>query len=101
MAVVGLTRTVAVEFGDDGVTANAICPGATTGPRIDRVIEEQADRLGVGFEEAKRETFTGDTALGTLVDPGDVADLVVFLASDRGRHVTAQDINVDAGSVWY
>jgi NAD(P)-dependent dehydrogenase (short-subunit alcohol dehydrogenase family) len=101
MAVVGLTRTVAVEFGDDDVTANAICPGATTGPRIDRVIEEQADRLGIGFEAAKRETFTDDTALGTLVDPGDVADLVVFLASDRGRHVTAQDINVDAGSVWY
>lgn len=45
--------------------------------------------------------FTGDTALGRLTEPEDVADMVAYLASDHGRNVTAQDINVDAGAVWY
>lgn len=45
--------------------------------------------------------FTDDAALGTLVDPEDVAAMAVYLASEKGRHITAQDINVDGGSVWY
>ena len=101
IAVIGLTRTLAVELGEDDVTVNAICPGATRGPRIEAVIEAQAAQLGVGFEEAKREVFTDDTALGTLVEPEDVAAMVAYLASEKGSHVTAQDINVDGGSVWY
>jgi NAD(P)-dependent dehydrogenase (short-subunit alcohol dehydrogenase family) len=101
MAVIGLTRTLAFELGDDDVTVNAVCPGATTGPRIDSVIEKQAERRGLNYEEAKRQVFTDDVALGTLVEAGDVAEMVVYLASDAGQHVTAQDINVDGGSVWY
>ena len=101
MAVVGLTRTLAFEFGDDDVTVNAVCPGATRGERIDRVIESQAERRGLSFEAAKREVFTGDTALGRLTEPEDVASTVAYLASDHARNVTAQDLNVDAGTVWY
>ncbi|QLG29445.1 SDR family oxidoreductase [Halorarum halophilum] len=101
MAVIGLTRTLAFELGADDVTVNAICPGATRGPRIDRVIEGQAEQLGVSQAEARRQVFTDDAALGTLVDPEDVAAMAVYLASERGRHITAQDINVDGGSVWY
>ncbi|SFR64234.1 SDR family NAD(P)-dependent oxidoreductase [Halogeometricum limi] len=101
MAVIGLTRTLAFELGDDGVTVNAVCPGATRGPRIDDIIERQADQLGVDYETAKAEVFTDDTALGRLVDASDVAEMVAYLASDAARHVTAQDVNVDGGTVWY
>lgn len=101
MAVIGLTRTAAVEFAEDDVTVNAICPGPVRGPRIENVIERQSDRMGVDFEEAKRRVFTQDAILGDLVEPEDVARMVVYLASEAGRHVTAQDINVDAGTVWY
>ena len=101
MAVIGLTRTLAFELGDDDVTVNAICPGATSGPRIDAVIEDQAEALGVEYEEAKRRVFTDDAALGSLVEPEDVAKTAVFLASEDARHVTAQDVNVDGGTVWY
>lgn len=101
MAVIGLTRTLAFELGDDGITVNAVCPGATRGPRIERVIEEQADRLGVSHAEARRRVFTDDAALELLVEPEDIAGMAVYLASERGRHITAQDVNVDGGTVWY
>ena len=101
MAVVGFTRTLAFELGEDDVTVNAVCPGATRGERIDRVIERQAEQRGLSFEAAKREVFTDDTALGRLTDPEAVAEMVTYLASEKGRNVTAQDVNVDGGTVWY
>lgn len=101
MAVIGLTRTLAFELGEDEVTVNAICPGATKGPRIESVIEKQAQKMGVPYEEAKRRVFTEDAALGELVTPADVANQVTYLASEKGRRITAQDVNVSGGSVWY
>jgi NAD(P)-dependent dehydrogenase (short-subunit alcohol dehydrogenase family) len=101
MAVIGLTRTLAFELGSDNITVNAICPGATRGPRIENVIQAQAESMGVDYDTAKEEVFTGDTALGTLVEDTDIAHMVRYLASDNGRHITAQDLNVDAGTTWY
>ena len=101
MAVIGLTRTLAFELGDDEITVNAVCPGPTKGPRIEDVIEKQADKLGVSYEEAKRRLFTGEAAIDDLVEPEEIADTVTFLAGDRARHITAQDINVDSGTTWY
>ncbi|WP_226008202.1 SDR family NAD(P)-dependent oxidoreductase [Natrinema salinisoli] len=101
MAVIGLTRTLAFELGDDDITVNTVCPGATEGPRIEDVISRQAEERGISYEEAKRVVFTDDAALGELVEPEDVADTVSFLLGPRARHITAQDINVDAGTAWY
>ncbi|MFC6768537.1 SDR family NAD(P)-dependent oxidoreductase, partial [Natrinema soli] len=101
MAVIGLTRTLAFELGDDDVTVNAVCPGATEGARIERVIENQAEQRNLSYEEAKREVFTDDAALGELVEADDVADTVSFLLGPQARHITGQDINVDAGTAWY
>lgn len=100
MGVMGLTRTLAFEFGDDNVTVNSICPGAVEGDRIISVIEKQADEMGVSFEEAKA-ALTDDQALQGLVDPEAVAEVIAYLASDAGQHITAQDINVDRGATWY
>ncbi len=100
MAVIGLTRTLAFELGEYGITVNAVCPGATSGPRIDSVIENMAQSFGTTFEEAKS-TFTAPAALKTLVDAEDHAALCVFLASEDAAHMTAQDINVTGGLIWY
>ncbi|WP_394740243.1 SDR family NAD(P)-dependent oxidoreductase [Natronococcus roseus] len=101
MAVIGLTRTLAFELGNDDVTVNAVCPGATSGPRIDDVIEKQAERRDLSYEEAKKVVFTDDAALGELVEPEDVAETVSFLLGPEARRITGQDINVDAGTAWY
>jgi NAD(P)-dependent dehydrogenase (short-subunit alcohol dehydrogenase family) len=101
MAVIGLTRTLAVELGEDDVTVNAICPGPVEGPRLDDVVEEQARGTDRTVDEVRQDLFFDDAALGKLVSAGDVAEMVVFLASDAASHVTAQDINVDAGTIWY
>lgn len=101
MAVVGFTRTLAEEVGADGITANTICPGAADSPRIDRLMAEQAEERGISPEEAKQTILADQTMLGHIVEPVDVANLAVFLASDRARNVTGQDINVDAGTIYF
>ncbi|MXV63011.1 SDR family oxidoreductase [Natronorubrum sp. JWXQ-INN-674] len=101
MAVVGLGRTLAAELGESGITVNTVCPGATETPRIDRFVSEYAQEEGITTAEAKRELFTDRNQLGALPKPEDTAELVVFLASEKGAHITAQDINVDSGTIWY
>lgn len=101
MALIGFTRTLAFELGKDGVTVNAVCPGAVQGDRINRAIQAQAE---LKQEDGVR-TVNDDPnnfALGhLLVGKEDVAEQVAYLASDAARNITAQDINVDAGAAWY
>jgi enoyl-[acyl-carrier-protein] reductase (NADH) len=65
------------------------------------VIQKQAEAHDVSYETVKEEEYTGDLALGEMVTPEEVADTAVYLASDHGEHITAQDINVDSGKTWY
>ncbi|WP_299234306.1 SDR family NAD(P)-dependent oxidoreductase [Natronomonas sp.] len=101
MAMIGMSRTWAHELGEDGVTVNSICPGPVEGDRIERVIQAQADEQGRPSEEVREEDFYADLAIAEFVTPGDVAELIAYLASDAGRHITAQDLNVDSGATWY
>ncbi|WP_436344560.1 SDR family NAD(P)-dependent oxidoreductase [Natronorubrum sp. FCH18a] len=100
MGVIGLTRSLAFEFGRDNVTANAICPGPVEGERIRNAFERQAEERGIEFEDAKDDVL--DTlAIHELVPPEEVAALAVQLAGSDARHVTGQDINVSSGGAWY
>jgi len=101
MGLIGLGRALAFEFAEDDVTANTVCPGPVRGPRIESVIEAQAERRDWSVERAREELFTDDLPLGEMVDPEDVAEQVAYLVSEAGAHVTAQDHNVDSGMTWY
>jgi NAD(P)-dependent dehydrogenase (short-subunit alcohol dehydrogenase family) len=100
LGVIGLVRTLALELGPHGIRANSVCPGAVEGPRIDRVIEEQARVLGVGVDEARRR-FSDPAALKRLVRAEEVGAACVFLASDAAAGITGEDLNVTAGLVMY
>jgi NAD(P)-dependent dehydrogenase (short-subunit alcohol dehydrogenase family) len=100
LALVGLTRTLALETGAFGVRVNLISPGFVEGPRIDWVIDHQAEARGVP-SAVVREDFTAQSPLGRLTSPVDVASAVVFLASDAAAAITGADINVNSGVVMY
>ena len=100
LALVGLTRTLALETGPFGVRVNLISPGFVEGPRIDWVIDRQAEARGVP-STVVREDFTAQSPLGRLTSPEDVASTVVFLASDAAAAITGADINVNSGVVMY
>ncbi len=97
-AVIGLMKSVAMELGAFGIRANAIAPGAVTGPRMDRVIEAEAAAKGLTQDQV-RDGYAGGTALGSLVDPDDIANMAVFLASDAARLVSGQVIAVDGFTI--
>jgi NAD(P)-dependent dehydrogenase (short-subunit alcohol dehydrogenase family) len=99
-ALIGLTRTLAHEVGPFGIRVNLISPGAVEGPRIEWVIQRQAEAQGISPEEARAQ-FTGLSPLDRLVAPGDIANSVVFLASDAAAGITGVDLNVTAGMVMY
>ena len=95
-AVRGLTRTLALELGAHDVTVNAVCPNVTNGARMDRIVNEKAERTERTFDEVYAD-FASQTALGRFIDEADVAEAVRFLVSDRARNITGHDIVV--GSV--
>ncbi|MDS0476383.1 SDR family oxidoreductase [Natrinema sp. 1APR25-10V2] len=100
MGLIGVTRAMAAEFGDDGITVNAICPGPVEGDRIRGVFERQAEEAGVPVEAVEGDVLES-LMIDDLVPPEEVAELAVHLASSDSRHVTGQDINVSSGGAWY
>jgi NAD(P)-dependent dehydrogenase (short-subunit alcohol dehydrogenase family) len=91
--LIGLTRSLAVEVADRGITANAICPGPVRTAANDLRLRYDASRLGLGLEELERRI----TPLGRRLDPEEIAPLAVLLASDESSAITGQAFNVCGG----
>jgi len=94
--MIGLTQTLAEECGRHNITANAIAPGPVYGPRIERVIQNRAREKKLSYEETERE-YVEPTALKRMVDEEDIAAMAVFLASDEGRNITGETLNISGG----
>jgi NAD(P)-dependent dehydrogenase (short-subunit alcohol dehydrogenase family) len=93
-AMIGLTKTWAMELGPHGIRVNALCPGSVSGPRIDAVVERDARARGV--EPGKvRDVYLRQTSMRVFVDAEDVAQAALFLCSDAGRHISGQAIGID------
>jgi NAD(P)-dependent dehydrogenase (short-subunit alcohol dehydrogenase family) len=93
-AVIGLTKTLAIELGPYGVRANAICPGSVDGDRMRGVIAREAEVRGAAAEEVEREYLEGQS-IARFVQPAEIANMCLFLASDAARMVSGQAIAVD------
>ncbi len=93
-ALVGLTKTWAMELGSQNIRVNAICPGSVSGARIEGVIERDASARGVA-PDTIREIYEKQCSLERFVSPEDVANLVYFLCSDLGASISGQAIGLD------
>ena len=93
-AVIGFTKSLAMELGQFGVTANTICPGSVDGERMGQVIAAEAREKGVAEEEIRRQ-YTRSCSMRTFISGDDIADMAVFLASPRASRVSGQIMNVD------
>jgi NAD(P)-dependent dehydrogenase (short-subunit alcohol dehydrogenase family) len=93
-AVIGFTKTLSMELGEFGIRVNAIQPGVVEGERIRRVFEAKARERGVSPDEQQRHALS-QASIKELIDPQQLADMIVFLASPLARTISGQAIAVD------
>jgi NAD(P)-dependent dehydrogenase (short-subunit alcohol dehydrogenase family) len=99
-AVIGLTKSLAIELGPYGVRVNAVCPGSVSGDRMRRVVMDQAAASGRSPDEIEAE-YVQAQSIGRFVEPTEIADMCVFLASPESRMVSGQAISVDGNTETY
>jgi len=93
-AVIGLTKTLAMELGVHKIRVNAICPGSVSGERIDGVIERDAAERGMTPGQI-RDVYQRQSSMRLFVSATDVANTILFLASDEGGVISGQVIGID------
>lgn len=92
-AVVGFTKSLAMELGQDGIRVNAIQPGIVEGDRIRRVFENKAKARGIKFEQIRDEALSA-VSMRTPVTARQIADAVLFICSPRGCTISGQAISI-------
>jgi NAD(P)-dependent dehydrogenase (short-subunit alcohol dehydrogenase family) len=92
-AVVGFTKSLAMELGAAGIRVNAIQPGIVEGERIRRVFEAKAKARGISFEKMQAEALSF-VSMRTTVTPQQLADAILFICSPRGRTISGQAISI-------
>ncbi len=92
--VIGFTKTLAIELGEWGIRANAIAPGAVAGDRIERVFAGRAQISGKSMDEVRADAMAA-ASIKTMIDPKDIAQLAVFLASPAAKSISGQVIPID------
>ena len=93
-AIVGMTKSLAMEVGSYGIRVNAICPGAVSGPRMDRVMAAEAKTRNLS-EQQIYDQLVSQTSLKTFVEVEDIAQMALFVCSDRGAKISGQTLAVD------
>jgi 3-hydroxybutyrate dehydrogenase len=95
--LVGLTRTAALEGGEHGITANAICPAYVRTPLIDAQIADQAKAHRMSPDEVIEKVMLAPAAVKRLIEPAEVAEFVAYLCSDAAGVITGAALTMDLG----
>ena len=95
--LIGLTKTVALEVGRDGITVNAICPSYVRTPLLESQLADQARTRGLSEDEVIEKVMLEPAAVKSLIEPEEVAALAMFLVSDEARSITGAAHSIDAG----
>lgn len=97
-AVVGFTKSLAMELGRFRIRVNAIQPGMVKSARVPKSFAKRAEETGLSIDEVEREALA-TVSLGTMVSPDQIADAILFLCSPRGRTISGQAISI-CGDTW-
>ena len=97
-ALLGVTRSVALDYAQKGVTVNAICPGWVLTEMAEETVQNIVQKTGRSREEAIH-SLVKDVPMARMIEPFEVAALATFLASDQARGITGQGYNIDGGTV--
>jgi 3-hydroxybutyrate dehydrogenase len=97
--LVGMTKVVAIEAGNDGITCNAICPGWVLTPLVQKQIEARAKAEGIPLEKAKNDLLSEKQPMLQFTTPEQIGALAVYLASDAAATITGAAISIDGGWV--
>lgn len=93
----GLSKVIALEGADKGVTSNTVCPGYVRTPLVEGQIADQAKAHGIPEEEVVDDVLLARTALKRLVEPWEVADMVAYLCGPASASVTGSSFMIDGG----
>jgi 3-oxoacyl-[acyl-carrier protein] reductase len=96
--VLGLTKTLSNELAEYGILVNAVCPGWTLTDRVKYLAQSTADKTGKGYDAIISE-WARSTALNRLAQPEEIANFVVFLASEKASYITGAVVQVDGGVI--
>ena len=97
-ALIGLTRTLARDYGRHGVRVNAVCPGWVQTPMADEEMDEFASHAGLDSRAAAYDAVTADVPLGRPAQPAEVAAIVRFLGSGESSYMTGSVLVADGGA---
>lgn len=95
--LIGLTRTAALEAGEQGITVNAICPGYVRTPLVEGQMADQARTRGLSVQEVERLVMLEPAAIKQLLEPQDVAALASYVASPAAWGMTGAVLDLDLG----
>lgn len=95
--LMGLTKCVAIEAANDGITVNAICPGWVETPLVERQIEEMSAKMGLTRQEAVEKLISAKQPMWKFTQARDIGDLVVFLCSDSAKTMTGASLEISGG----
>lgn len=95
--IAGLTKTVALEGAEHGVTCNAICPGYVLTPLVEKQIPDTAKARGLTEEQVIKDVLLAAQPTKKFVETDDIAELVVFLSSDAAKSITGALQSIDGG----
>ena len=96
-AVIGLTKSIAIDYVEKGIRCNAVCPGTIETPSLSDRIKALSEKLG--SEEKARDWFTKRQPMRRLGQPNEIAQLIIYLLSDDGAYATGQCQVIDGGTM--
>ncbi|MDF1634778.1 3-hydroxybutyrate dehydrogenase [Mycoplana sp. MJR14] len=95
--IMGLTKAVALEVADQGITVNAICPGYVLTPLVEKQIPDTARARGISEAQVKSDVMLKFQPTKEFVSVEEVAETAIFLSSDAARSISGTHISIDGG----